>query len=121
MLGADIILPKLERLKGGRLNNVLGARGHIGGADVALHTCARDLDDRVFQLFKIRAACFQNLCRNAVAFANKSQKNVLRADVGVSQLTRIGQGIVENILCFLCKTNGCHILSSLSLKISINT
>jgi hypothetical protein len=89
VLGADVVVPKAERLAEGELEDLLraGREGNLtggdllAGADDAHDLCAHPLDGDVEAL--------EDAGRKALLLAQQTQEDVLRADVVVLERARL--------------------------------
>ncbi len=83
VLGADVVVAELQRLAQAQLENLLGARGERDVPRRRLLALADDLLDLAADAFKRDSQRLQRLGRDAFAFVNKTQQDVLGADVVV--------------------------------------
>ena len=113
MLRADIVLSVAVGFGQRIFNDVLGARGEVGGGNIRRRSFARALHDCVTDALRRSAALRKALCRNTRVLARQSEKHVLRADISVSQIGCNLHRDLKNLLCFSCETI-CHIESFLS-------
>ena len=113
MLRADIVLSVAVGFGQRIFNDVLGARGEVGGGNIRRRSFARALHDCVTDALRRSAALRKALCRNPRVLARQSEKQLLRADISVSQIGCNLHRDLKNLLCFSCETI-CHIESFLS-------
>ena len=83
MLGADVVVAQLQRFAQAQLENLLGARRERNMPRRRLLPLADDLLDLAADALQRDAQRFQRLGRDAFAFVNKTQQDVLGADVVV--------------------------------------
>ncbi len=83
VLGADVVVAELQRLAQAQLENLLGARRERDVTRRRLLALADDLLDLAADALKRDAQRLQRLGRDAFAFVNKTQQDVLGADVVV--------------------------------------
>ena len=83
VLGADVVVAELQRLAKAQLENLLRARGERDVAGRRLLTLADDLLDLAADAFERDAQRLQRLGGYAFTLVNKSQQDVLGADVVV--------------------------------------
>ena len=83
VLGADVVVAELQRLAQAQLQHLLGARGERDVARRRLLALADDLLDLAANAFQRDAQRLQRLGRYALTLVNKSQQDVLGADVVV--------------------------------------
>ncbi len=85
VLGADVVVAKLQRLAQGELKYLLGARGEGYVARRRLLPLSDDLLNLLAHRFQADAQRFERLGRDALALVNQSEQDVLGADVVVVQ------------------------------------
>ena len=70
---------------------------HRGCCDTAL-AAAEQLQHLLARLVQADAEIVQHACRNAFAFANQAEQNMLRADVRMAQLARFVHRKLDDFL-----------------------
>ena len=85
---------------------MLGARRHIGGTYVAGGAFPRDLNNGGTKLIGVSTSLGKDVGGNALLLADKAEKEMLRADIGMSQLSGKAESVIKDVLCFLCKADG---------------